>query len=294
MPKNRKNKKINRRINLSLFHNIKIFLKFRLMISRINYALKYSKYVLLSKHKKGHGIHSPFIFKLIKDVFNKKEVGATLKKTISANKFYKKSDELIVFNDLGAGSKFKVKNNLRLGNIIKQSGVPQRYGKLLFDLVQFVNTTTILELGTSVGISTSYIGSAAPNSKFTTVDASKSKLDKAQEITKRLDLSNIQFINEDFDTVLDKILLEINKLDFVFFDGNHKKEPTLKYFYACIDKAHNDSVFIFDDIHWSQEMETAWNEIKRNPKVRVSIDIFRMGIIFFRSELSYQHYVIKF
>ena len=69
---------------------------------------------------------------------------------------------------------------------------------------------------------------------------------------------------------------------------------TLEYFNLCLKKIHNETVFVFDDIHWSEEMEEAWNEIKNHSKVRVSVDLFRMGLIFFRKELSYENYVIKF
>jgi predicted O-methyltransferase YrrM len=264
------------------------------MISRINYALKYIHYLLFAKHKKGHGIHSPFVFKLITEVFTKKEIEKPLLNAFEVYSQYKNSNEKIVFTDLGAGSKYSNEKSLPLKRIIKNSGLPEKYGRLLYNLVKYINPNTILELGTSVGISTIFIGSAAKNATFTTIEASESKLNKAKELAEKLELKNITFVKGDFDIVLDPVLQNFNQLDFVFIDGNHRLEPTLKYFHQCLTKAHNNSVFIFDDIHWSDEMEKAWDEIKRNPKVRVSIDIFRMGIVFFQSELSYQHYVIKF
>ena len=264
------------------------------MISQIYYALKYIRYRLFAKHKKGHGIHSPFVYNLITEVFNQKENNPKLIEVNKAYNLYANSDEQIEYTDLGAGSKTSAKKILSLKKIVKKSAVTKKYGKLLFFLIHYFKPSTILELGTSVGISTAFIASAATDSEVLTIEASESKLKKAIEIAKILKLKNIRFVNGDFDEILDTVLLKFNKLDFVFFDGNHKKEATLKYFNACMENAHRDSVFVFDDIHWSEEMEKAWEEIKRNPKVRVSIDIFRMGIIFFRSELSYQHYVIKF
>ena len=277
-----------------MFHNIKFFLKFQLMISRINYAVKNIKYLIFAGHKKGHGIHSPFVYNLIKNVFNKKDINSELQKVLEFYKIINASDELVEFENSGAGSAFGIKKSLTLSQIIHRSGIPIKYGKLLFNLVNHFNPETILELGTSVGISSAFIGSAAKEARFITIDASETKLNKAKELSENLGLKNIRFVKGDFDDVLESVLSSTNKLDFVFIDGNHKKEPTLKYFEQCLNKSHNNSVFIFDDIHWSDDMEKAWDEIKRNPKVRVSIDIFRMGIIFFRSELSYQQYVIKF
>lgn len=277
-----------------MLHNIKFFLKFRLMISRINYALKNIKYLIFAHHRKGHGIHSPFVFNLVNDVFNKKNNNPELQKVLEIYKVISHSDEIVEFKNSGAGSTYIKKDSLTLHQIIKQSGISLKYGKLLFNLVSYFKPETILELGTSVGISTAFIGSAAREAAFVTIDASETKLDKARELSEKLRLKNIRFVHGDFDYALDSVLSAFDKLDFVFIDGNHRKEPTLKYFEQCLNKAHTNSVFVFDDIHWSKDMEKAWAEIKRNPKVRVSIDIFRMGIIFLNTELSYQQYVIKF
>ena len=119
------------------------------------------------------------------------------------------------------------------------------------------------------------------------------KINVAKEIRSELN-QNTKFIVANLNDNLESILKEFEKLDFVYFDANHTKENTLKYFNLCINKSHNDSVFVFDDIHWSKGMEEAWAEIKNNKNVRLSVDLYRMGLIFFRKELSKEHYVIKF
>ncbi len=81
--------------------------------------------------------------------------------------------------------------------------------------------------------------------------------------------------------------------DLIYFDGNHQKEASLHYFEKLLPLAHNDSVFIFDDIHWSREMEEAWEEIKAHPRVRVSIDTFYWGLVFFRIEQEKEHFTIR-
>ena len=81
--------------------------------------------------------------------------------------------------------------------------------------------------------------------------------------------------------------------DLIFFDGNHQKEATLNYFNQLLPLAHNDSVFIFDDIHWSKGMEEAWEKIKKHPEVRVTIDSFYWGIVFFRKEQEKEHFTIR-
>jgi hypothetical protein len=83
-------------------------------------------------------------------------------------------------------------------------------------------------------------------------------------------------------------------LDYVFFDGHHALEPTLKYFELCLKKAHNSSIFVFDDIRWSDEMKLAWEKIKNHPKVNVTIDLYTMGVVFFRKEQEKEHFVLRY
>jgi len=263
------------------------------MISQLKYALKYFKYLLFAKHKKGHGIHSPFMFELITKVFTNKPIEDDLQKVFDIHDRLKKSTELLEFNEIGAGSLYKRKKKQSLNKIIKRSSVNKKYGKLLFNLIKYFEPKEILEIGTSVGISTAYIAQASKNSNFKSIEGIKAKTRIAEKVAQELD-QNTEFIIGDFDDIIDDITKSFEQLDFVFFDGNHKKQNTLKYFNTCLQKVHNNSIFIFDDIHWSTEMEEAWDEIKRNQTVKVSVDLFRMGLIFFKQELSYQQYVIKF
>lgn len=264
------------------------------MISQFIYATKYITYRLFAKHKKGHGIHSPFMFNLIKNVFNNKNIDTNLIKVFNLHKKYLKSKEILEYDEIGAGSLYKPANNKYIGLTIKRSSINKKYGKLIYDLVRYFNPTNILEIGTSVGISTAYISQAAPNSNFTTIEGIKEKINVAKKLTKELNQVNIKFIHGDFDDSLKNVVLNYDKLDFVFFDGNHTKQSTINYFNICLHKTHNETVFVFDDIHWSKEMEEAWKHITKHETVRLSVDLFSLGLIFFKKELSYEQYVIKF
>ncbi len=97
-----------------------------------------------------------------------------------------------------------------------------------------------------------------------------------------------------FEDVIPEVLGQLEHVDFVYFDGNHQKEATLNYFEMCLQKVANDSVFVFDDIHWSKGMEEAWEEICRHSSVTVSMDLFHVGIVFFRKECQKQHFIVKY
>ncbi|MFZ9719521.1 MAG: class I SAM-dependent methyltransferase, partial [Chitinophagaceae bacterium] len=91
------------------------------------------------------------------------------------------------------------------------------------------------------------------------------------------------------------VLKKMGKLDFVFIDGNHAYAPTLRYFNAMLPFVHSGTVMILDDIHWSAEMEKAWQAISNHSAVTLSIDLFFVGILFFREEqLHKQHFRIHF
>ncbi len=263
------------------------------MQSQIRFFLKYLRYWFFAKHKKGHGIHSPFIYKLIINVLNNKSNDETLNKVFDVYNKLRKSKGVLEFDEIGAGTNYKKSKKITIGKIVKRSSINRKYGKLIYNLIKYFNPTEILELGTSVGISGAYIAQAAPRSNFKSIEGIEEKIIIAKETASGFK-HHTEFIHGNFDNTLDSVLEKYDKLDLVFFDGNHKKQSTINYFNSCLEKIHNETIFIFDDIHWSDEMEEAWAEIKNHPKVNVSVDIFRMGLIFFRKELSYQHYVIKF
>ncbi len=188
-----------------------------------------------------------------------------------------------------------MKTNLRkVKNIAKYSAISEKFGEMLFRIIEHFKPETVLELGTSLGIGTLYLATANQSSKVYTIEACPETAKKALQNFKELNVKNINQITGNIDEELPKLLQKTDKLDFVYFDGNHQKDATLNYFYQCLEKAHNDTIFYFDDIHWSAGMETAWEEIKKNENVTLSIDLFFSGIVFFKKELSKEDYVIKF
>ena len=129
------------------------------------------------------------------------------------------------------------------------------------------------------------------NAKITTIEGCPNISKFTQETFKQFNLENIEVLTGNFSDSIET--LKLNTYDFVFFDGNHQKEATLNYFELLIETAHNDSVFIFDDIYWSKGMTEAWNTIIKHPKVTVSIDTFFWGFIFFRKEQKKEHFIIR-
>ena len=258
------------------------------------FILKFVKYKLTAKHKHGHGIHSPFVYTLLREAIEGKEKSVKFAKIEAIRKKLLRNSKIIKVEDLGAGSKVSKTNKRKVSTIAKNALTKKKYAHLLFRLVKYFKPKTILEFGTSLGTTTMYLACADENTNIISMEGSEGITELAKKNFSKLNFNNISVKTGNFDKILPEIVEDSMNLDFVFFDGNHQKEPTLRYFEACLSKKTNDSVFIFDDIHWSIGMESAWEEIKKHKEVTVTIDLFFFGLVFFRKEMSEQNYVIKF
>lgn len=204
----------------------------------------------------------------------------------------------VEIKDYGAGSQVsfhtdKSGNTRTIRSLAKYAATGPVFCRVLFRLVKFIKPKTMLELGTSLGISTAYQARAAQSSTLRTIEGCPNISKKARENFDLLKIKNIELTTGKFEDRLPDILDEMVDLDYLFIDGNHRKEPTLKYFEMCLKKAHSDSVFVFDDIHWTEEMESAWETVKNHPRVTLSIDLFFFGIVFFKKEFKVkQHFVL--
>ena len=152
----------------------------------------------------------------------------------------------------------------------------------------------MVELGTSLGMSTAYLAKGNPQGRIATIEGCHETAALAGKNFALLGITNVDQVTGPFEKVLPKLLDKLGKVDLFFIDGNHRKEPSLQYFYQCLQHIHNDSVFILDDIHWSGEMEEAWKMISNHPSVTVTIDLFRMGLVFFKEGLSKEDYILHF
>ena len=256
--------------------------------------IKYTGYLLFSRHSSGHGIHSPFVFHLVSEVFrNKIEPGVVLlieniRKTLISDKT--KTE----VRDLGSGSLVSKSSIRRVCDITKYSSVPPRYGKLLYNLAANFGKPAIIEFGTAAGISTMYLASGRSDSEVYTMEGCPNLSEIAAGNFRKAGFTNITQITGTFDDSVQEIKRRSIRPGLVFIDGNHRKEPVVKYFREMADISYDGTVIVIDDIHLSGEMEEAWSEIRKSVNVSFTIDIFRMGMVFFRKGMSRFDYVIRY
>jgi len=265
------------------------------MYSKWQLAWKYLNYYVTASNGKGHGMHSPFIFYFITNVLNDKQHYPAYSTIENLRAALLKDQTVLTIDDLGAGSSVNKTNTRTVGSIARNAAKPKKFGQLLYRITKAYQPNTLLEMGTSLGITTAYLALGNAEASVTTMEGAGEVAAAARKNFQQLELFNIWLEEGNFDINLRNVLQRFNNVDLAFIDGNHRREPTERYFRELLPKTTNNSILIFDDIHWSREMEDAWETIKTHPSVRCTVDLFFIGIVFFRQEFrEKQDFVIRF
>lgn len=251
----------------------------------------YLKFLWNSKNQ--HGVHSPFVYSLVTKCFYDKKNYPEYSILKSFRKSLLENKNTIEVTDFGAGSRVFKSNTRAINKIAKNAGISSKRAELLFRITNYFEPNKILEIGTSLGLATSALSTGSKNAKITTLEGCPNTMAIAKNQCQLQNLNNIEYINTEFSSYLSNCQLKTENYQLIYFDGTHSKQATLNYFELLLPTITNDSVWIFDDIHWSSGMEEAWEIIKNHPKVTVTIDTFQWGMIFFRTEQKKEHFVIR-
>ncbi|MBK9254002.1 MAG: class I SAM-dependent methyltransferase [Saprospiraceae bacterium] len=234
-----------------------------------------------------YNVHSPFVFQFTNSVLDTDKEYYIFKKLEKYRSDLLKSEQVVSDIDYGAGTSIKKDQiNRKVKQVAKTSLSNRRTSKILFNLINYFQPDTVLEIGTSLGLSSAYLAAAKHNCKIITLEGNPELADIAGNLHKDIGLENIQIIKGNFDVVLDKVLGEVKRIDVVFMDGNHRFEPTIRYFNQLLPYCHENTVIIIDDIYWSNEMSQAWEDIRKSEKVSLTIDVFDLGFVFMNKSLS--------
>ena len=251
----------------------------------------------LSNSTNEHGVHSPFVFDFVMKCIYDKTNYPEYEVLKNYRKFLLENKNTIEVNDFGAGSRVFKSNNREIAKIAQTAGISQKNAELLFRIVRYFQPKTILEIGTSLGLATSALSSGNQNAEIISLEGCPNTMAITKEMFQnssfKFNAENIKFVNTKFEDYLSNCQLKTENWQLIYFDGNHSKKATLAYFETLLPTISNDSVWIFDDIHWSLDMEEAWDSIKNHPEVSVTIDTFQWGIVFFRKEQNKEHFIIN-
>nr|WP_315170152.1 class I SAM-dependent methyltransferase [uncultured Flavobacterium sp.] len=242
--------------------------------------------------KNEHGVHSPFVFSLVTKCFYDKKNKPEYAIIKDYRKALLENKNTIDVTDFGAGSRVFKSNKRQISRIAQTAGISSKRAELLFRITQYFKPQSVLEIGTSLGLATSALALGNPKAKLTTLEGCPETSKIAKEQLQKSNFENVSTITTKFESFFTSDQLDTN-YDLIYFDGNHSKKATLTYFEQLLPTINNETLWIFDDIHWSNDMEEAWEQIKEHPKVRVTIDTFQWGFVFFREEQAKEHFTIR-
>lgn len=251
--------------------------------------LAYLKFILSATNQ--HGVHSPFIYKFVTKCLYNKSNYPDYGLINNYRQKLKSSDKTLQVIDLGEGSKSLNPKHRKVRQMVKVSSSSKKEAQLLYRLSQYFNLSTILELGTSLGMGTYAMALSNKHVRITSIEGCKNTSEFAQSNLNSLEVKNVDFQIGNFSEVIPN--LNHPSFDCIYFDGHHNKTATIQYFEALLPKAHNNSVFIFDDIYWSKGMTDAWEYVKNHESVSVTVDCFHLGFVFFRKEQAKEHFKIR-
>lgn len=245
-------------------------------------AWKFFRHQFNCRYKKGHGIHSPYLFDVVsRIIFNTGRVYCP-DWVLEEHRRMKKDPS-------SAGEEGRT-----ISSFARQASVSEKQGALLYRMVQWFKPEMMVELGTGMGISALYMASAAPGIPLHSIEGNTERAALAAQLVSRCQLGPVSIHWGEMEVRLEEIMPLVPGRFLAFVDGNHHFEPTVDYVRNLVGRAGEEAVIVMDDIYWSRDMYRAWREIISWPEVRVSVDLFHMGILLLRKDLNKREIKIKF
>lgn len=241
-----------------------------------------------------NGVNDPVFSNHLQNVLDKERSFYAFVALDMVRKKNQIDERILTVNDLGAGSRVTKSNQRTVKSIADSAVKAKKYAELMFRLVETFQPQTIIELGTSLGITTGYLAKANKKAQVYTFEGATEIAHIARENFKLMKLNNVALIEGDFEETLAKTLEKIEQVDLAFLDGNHRKEPTLRYFDQLLPKLHSASIVVVDDINWSAEMNEAWQALAARPEITLAINLFEMGILFLDPKLPKEELLVRY
>ncbi|HNQ11887.1 MAG TPA: class I SAM-dependent methyltransferase [Bacteroidia bacterium] len=245
----------------------------------------------LRNRKTRYDLHSPLVYNFVDQVIPNSSLDHPYKSIEKLRKQLLTNRTLIMVNDFGTGIKGQKKYQRSISAIAKNSLKASKYYRLLSESIKYFGTTSILELGTSLGISTLYM--AQSGKQIHSIEGCENTAAIARENFKNFNANNVQSHIAPFDALLPGLLKQ-HQFNFIYIDGNHQYGATINYTKEILKQIKQNCIIVYDDIYWSKGMTKAWEEIKGMNEITVSIDFFEFGFAFINCDLSKENFIIKY
>lgn len=221
-------------------------------------------------------LHSPFVYELVRAVLENRRWYYAFDDIEQLRQRLVTGNETVVYEDPGA----KTGKHARwLREIASVSASSPRQGRRLFRLAQWLKPTRMVELGTSLGFGSAYLAAGGQPGMLDTIEGAEPLVRIAALNLEWLKLRNARVHHGRFENLLPELLRSGPAPDLIFFDGNHRAEPTMAYFETCLKHSGEKTLFVFDDVHWSAEMESVWEQLRQHPRVTITIDLWDFAVL---------------
>lgn len=246
-----------------------------------------------SKRTNEHGLHSPFVYELYTNTVKNKPNPKQFDSIEQVRLELLLNNNFINTTDYGSGSKALPSPRRKISQIAKHFLKRRKEGQFFHRLITHLQPKKILELGTSLGITTAYLASNS-YTNVVTLEGCPETSKMANKVFTRLNLNNINQVEGNIDDTLTTTLNSLTSIDLALIDANHNYAPTINYFNVIMEKAHNDTGIIIDDIYQKPEMTKAWLKICEDDRIHVMLDFYHFGIVFLRKEQRKQYFHLHF
>lgn len=197
--------------------------------------------------------------------------------------------------DLGAGSRMARSLRDKTVASIARHGISSKMECIfLSELAKSFQPETCIELGTSLGIATSYLAKSSKHGCIYTFEGNDVLVENAINVFSKLRCKNVQIIHGNIDKTLPIQLEQLDKVDLAVIDANHTYEALLRYFNLLKVKMNYAGIMVIDDIRWSVEMYRAWKKLISDEAVTSSIEFLSNGVLFFKKGLQKQQYILSY
>ena len=259
---------------------------------KIYQAQAYFKYWLLAVDE--HALQPPFVYQLYTQTIKPDKPKAVFRQIERQREQLLHSPESVTVTDLGAGSSMSSSRKRPLSQLARHSLSSARFSRLFYRLIRRQQAKNILELGTSLGINTLYLSTAAPLGKVYTLEGCPQTAGIARKLFTEWPQKNIFLRQGNINETLPQLLDELPCIDAAYLDANHTYEASMRYFALLLPKVHANSFLVIDDIYWSRGMQQAWQEMQQHPQVSLSLDLYDAGLLFFRPGMQKADYVLSY
>ncbi len=254
-----------------------------MLASYMRYFWKYLSYLFHAKHRKGFGIHSPFVFYLVTMVIEEKLPYYRFVQIENLRTLLTKTKKKIKENRNG------VEKERRISEFVYESSFSPSYDQLLFRLVNFFKPKNVVEIGDSVGITTLYLATSDTRRPTYTIGESKDLADFAHTTFGKVGLQNIIQLAGSVEEKLPVVLSKEKNVDFVYFGRQASVEAMQKSLSLLSSCFTGKTVLLMSDI-WKDDRKKLWESVKKQGGGRVSIDMFHYGILIYNEDLQCENY----